>query len=255
MFGIPTGLFLIIIIVLGFLFSTIRIFNEYERGVVFRLGRLMGGGPLGPGIGIVIPIIDRVVKVSLRLITMDVPSQDVITKDNVTLKVNAVLYFKVVDPAKAIVSVENFFYATEQLAQTTLRSILGQVDLDELLSRREQINQKLQEILDDQTESWGIKIANVELKNVDLPIEMQRAMARQAEAERERRAKVIAADGELEASEKLRDASKKMEESPSALQLRYLQTLVEISSENNTTTVFPIPIDFLKSFGPNAKIN
>jgi regulator of protease activity HflC (stomatin/prohibitin superfamily) len=246
--GIPSGLFLLILIILAFLFSAIKIFNEYERGVVFRLGRLVKGRPLGPGIGIVIPVIDRMVKVGLRLVTMDVPPQDVITKDNVTLKVNAVIYFKVVDPARAVIAVENYYYATQQLSQTTLRSVLGQFDLDGALGKREEINQRLQVILDEQTEPWGVKIVNVELKNMDLPAEMQKAMARQAEAERERRAKVIAAEGEFQAAEKVRQAADELDGSPSALQLRYLQTLVEISGETSTNTVFPIPIDLLKSF-------
>ena len=237
-----------IILVLGFLASAIRIFNEYERGVIFRLGRLVKGDGVGPGIAIVIPFIDKVMKIDLRVVTLDVPPQDVITKDNVTLTVNAVIYYRVTDPSRAIVKVENFHYATSQLAQTTLRSVLGQVDMDELLSQREQINNRLQSILDEQTAPWGIKIANVEVKNVDLPASMQKAMARQAEAERERRAKVIAADGEHEAAQKLADASRTLDESPSSLQLRYLQTLVEISGKNNTTTVFPIPIEFMKTF-------
>jgi regulator of protease activity HflC (stomatin/prohibitin superfamily) len=244
----------VVIIVGAFILSAIKIFAEYERGVIFRLGRITSHGPVGPGLCFVIPIIDRVQKVDLRVVTMDVPPQDVITKDNVTLKVNAVLYFRVIDPTKAIIEIENFLYATSQLAQTTLRSVMGQVELDDLLAKRDQLNAKLQSILDDQTEPWGVKVTNVEIKNVDLPIEMQRAMARQAEAERERRAKIIAAEGEMQASEKLRDASNMLSESPSALQLRYLQTLVEISSENNTTTVFPIPLEFIKAFTPNIKV-
>jgi len=251
--GMSGGLILFVVIVVAFALSSVKIFAEYERGVIFRLGRLAGGEPIGPGIGIVLPFIDRLMKVDLRTVTMDVPSQDVITRDNVTLKVNAVVYFRVVDPAKAVIEIENYLYATSQLSQTTLRSVLGQFELDELLGKREEINNQLQVILDEQTEPWGVKVTNVETKNVDLPLEMQRAMARQAEAERERRAKVIAAEGELQASEKLRDASLKMEESPSALQLRYLQTLVEISSENNTTTVFPIPMEMLRSFAKLTK--
>ena len=243
--GIPT-LFIIIIIVF-FLASAIKILNEYERGVIFRLGRVLGT-PKGPGIIILIPIIDRMVKVSLRTVVLDIPPQDVITKDNVTIKVNAVVYFRVIDPLKCIIDVENYLYATSQLAQTTLRSVLGQAELDELLSRRDQLNEKLQEILDTHTESWGIKVSNVEVKNVDLPQEMQRAIARQAEAERERRAKIIGAEGEFQASAKLAEASDVLSRNPMALQLRYLQTLIEISTEKNSTIIFPIPIDILKVF-------
>jgi regulator of protease activity HflC (stomatin/prohibitin superfamily) len=243
--GIPT-LFIIVIVVF-FLASAIKILNEYERGVIFRLGRVLGT-PKGPGLIILIPIIDRMTKVSLRTVVLDIPPQDVITKDNVTIKVNAVVYFRVIDPLKAIIDVENFLYATSQLAQTTLRSVLGQAELDELLSRRDQLNEKLQEILDTHTESWGIKVSNVEVKNVDLPQEMQRAIARQAEAERERRAKIIGAEGEFQASTKLADASDILSRNPMALQLRYLQTLIEISTEKNSTIIFPIPIDFLKVF-------
>jgi regulator of protease activity HflC (stomatin/prohibitin superfamily) len=243
--GIPT-LFIIVIVVF-FLASAIKILNEYERGVIFRLGRVLGT-PKGPGLIILIPIIDRMTKVSLRTVVLDIPPQDVITKDNVTIKVNAVVYFRVIDPLKAIIDVENFLYATSQLAQTTLRSVLGQAELDELLSRRDQLNEKLQEILDTHTESWGIKVSNVEVKNVDLPQEMQRAIARQAEAERERRAKIIGAEGEFQASAKLADASDILSRNPMALQLRYLQTLIEISTEKNSTIIFPIPIDFLKVF-------
>jgi regulator of protease activity HflC (stomatin/prohibitin superfamily) len=252
MLGIDTSLITALFVVFAFLASAIKIFSEYERGVIFRLGRITGSGPVGPGIAIVIPLVDRVQKVDLRVVTMDVPPQDVITSDNVTLKVNAVLYFRVVDPTKAVIEIENYLYATSQLAQTTLRSVMGQVELDDLLAKREQLNAQLQSILDEQTEPWGVKVTNVEIKNVDLPLEMQRAMARQAEAERERRAKIIAAEGELQASEKLRDASNMLSGSPSALQLRYLQTLVEISSENNTNTVFPIPIELLKAFTGNG---
>jgi regulator of protease activity HflC (stomatin/prohibitin superfamily) len=243
--GIPT-LFIIVLVVF-FLASSIKILNEYERGVIFRLGRVLGT-PKGPGLIILIPIIDRMTKVSLRTVVLDIPPQDVITKDNVTIKVNAVVYFRVIDPLKAIIDVENFLYATSQLSQTTLRSVLGQAELDELLSRRDQLNEKLQEILDTHTESWGIKVSNVEVKNVDLPQEMQRAIARQAEAERERRAKIIAAEGEFQASAKLADASDVLSRNPMALQLRYLQTLIEISTEKNSTIIFPIPIDFLKVF-------
>jgi regulator of protease activity HflC (stomatin/prohibitin superfamily) len=245
MIGIP-ALFIVVLIVF-FLASAIKILNEYERGVIFRLGRVLGT-PKGPGLIILIPIIDRMTKVSLRTVVLDIPPQDVITRDNVTIKVNAVVYFRVIDPLKAIIDVENFLYATSQLAQTTLRSVLGQAELDELLSRRDQLNEKLQEILDTHTESWGIKVSNVEVKNVDLPQEMQRAIARQAEAERERRAKIIGAEGEFQASAKLADASDVLSRNPMALQLRYLQTLIEISTEKNSTIIFPIPIDILKVF-------
>jgi regulator of protease activity HflC (stomatin/prohibitin superfamily) len=238
--GIPT-LFVIVLIVF-FLASSIKILNEYERGVIFRLGRVLGT-PKGPGL-----IIDKMTKVSLRTVVLDIPPQDVITRDNVTIKVNAVVYFRVIDPLKAIIDVENYLYATSQLSQTTLRSVLGQAELDELLSRRDQLNEKLQEILDTHTESWGIKVSNVEVKNVDLPQEMQRAIARQAEAERERRAKIIGAEGEFQASAKLADASDILSRNPMALQLRYLQTLIEISTEKNSTIIFPIPIDILKVF-------
>jgi regulator of protease activity HflC (stomatin/prohibitin superfamily) len=243
--GIPT-LFVIVLIVF-FLASSIKILNEYERGVIFRLGRVLGT-PKGPGLIILIPIIDKMTKVSLRTVVLDIPPQDVITRDNVTIKVNAVVYFRVIDPLKAIIDVENYLYATSQLSQTTLRSVLGQAELDELLSRRDQLNEKLQEILDTHTESWGIKVSNVEVKNVDLPQEMQRAIARQAEAERERRAKIIGAEGEFQASAKLADASDVLSRNPMALQLRYLQTLIEISTEKNSTIIFPIPIDILKVF-------
>ncbi|HON79314.1 MAG TPA: slipin family protein [Spirochaetota bacterium] len=243
---------LMTIIVMGvlFLISSIKIVKEYERGVIFRLGRLLQPpkGPKGPGIVIVIPVIDKMIKVSLRTIAMDVPPQDVITKDNVSVKVNAVVYFRVLEPNKAITEVEEFMYATSQLAQTTLRSTLGMVELDDLLSDRERINVELQSILDTQTDPWGIKISMVEVKHVDLPQEMQRAMAKQAEAERERRAKVINAEGEFQAAAKLIDAATLMEEHPIALQLRYLQTLREIASENNSTTLFPIPIDLMRPF-------
>ncbi len=243
--GIPT--LFIIILVIFFLASAIKILNEYERGVIFRLGRVLGS-PKGPGLILLIPIIDRMTKVSLRTVVLDIPPQDVITRDNVTIKVNAVVYFRVIDPRKAIIDVENYLYATSQLAQTTLRSVLGQAELDDLLSHREQLNEKLQEILDTHTESWGIKVSNVEVKNVDLPQEMQRAIARQAEAERERRAKIIGAEGEFQASAKLSEASDILSRNPMALQLRYLQTLIEISTEKNSTIIFPIPIDILKVF-------
>jgi regulator of protease activity HflC (stomatin/prohibitin superfamily) len=237
----------IIIIVIFFLFSAIKVLNEYERGVIFRLGRVLGT-PKGPGLIILIPIIDRMVKVSLRTVVLDIPPQDVITRDNVSIKVNAVVYFRVVDPLKSIIDVENFLYATSQLSQTTLRSVLGQAELDDLLSHREQLNERLQEILDLHTEPWGIKVSNVEVKNVDLPQEMQRAIARQAEAERERRAKVISAEGEFQAATKLADASDILARSPMSLQLRYLQTLIEISTEKNSTIIFPLPIDLIKIF-------
>lgn len=245
MFSIP--ILFIVVIVVFFLFSAIKILNEYERGVIFRLGRVLGT-PKGPGLIILIPIIDRMVKVSLRTVVLDVPPQDVITRDNVSIKVNAVVYFRVVDPLKAIIDVENFLYATSQLSQTTLRSVLGQAELDDLLSHREKLNERLQEILDTHTEPWGIKVSNVEVKNVDLPQEMQRAIARQAEAERERRAKVIGAEGEYQAATKLAEASDILSQNPMSLQLRYLQTLIEISTEKNSTIVFPLPIDIVKMF-------
>jgi regulator of protease activity HflC (stomatin/prohibitin superfamily) len=233
--------FLVIVIA-----SALRILREYERAVVFRLGRLIGSK--GPGLIFLIPIVDRMVRVSLRTVVMDVPEQDVITKDNVSLSVNAVVYFRVVQAEKAIVEVENFLFATSQLSQTTLRSVLGQSQLDELLAERERINQKLQMIIDNQTEPWGIKVSNVEVKHVDLPVEMKRAMAKQAEAERERRAKVIHADGEFQASQKLKEAADIIATEPIALQLRFLQTLTEIASEKNSTIIFPVPIDLLKPF-------
>ena len=236
----------IVVLVIFFLSAALRILNEYERGVIFRLGRVIGAK--GPGLIILIPLIDKMVKVSLRLVAMDVDPQDVITRDNVSVQVNAVIYFRVIDPVKAIVEVENYNYAMSQLAQTTLRSVCGQAELDDLLSEREKINDELQEILDTHTDPWGIKVATVELKHIDLPSEMQRAMARQAEAERERRAKVINAEGEFQAAAKLADASKIIEKHPTALQLRYLQTVRELSAENNTTTIFPIPIDFIRPF-------
>ncbi len=244
---------LLILIVLGvmFLSSMIKILREYERGVIFRLGRLLRIGDRaykGPGLIILIPLIDRMIKVDLRVITFDVPPQDVITRDNVSIKVNAVLYFRVIDPAKAVIEVENFLFATSQLAQTTLRSILGQSELDELLAHREKINDQLQQIIDASTDPWGIKVSAVEVKHVDLPPEMQRAMARQAEAERERRAKVIHAEGELQASQKLAEAARMLSADPAAIQLRYLQTLTEVASENNSTTIFPVPIDLFKLF-------
>lgn len=239
----------IVLFVLMILSSAIRILREYERGVIFRLGRLIGGDGLkGPGLIFLIPVIDKMVKVSLRTVVLDVPPQDIITSDNVSIKVNAVVYFRVVEPQKAIVQVENFLAATSQISQTTLRSVLGQSELDDLLSQREKINHRLQQIIDGQTEPWGIKVSNVEVKQIDLPQEMQRAMAKQAEAERERRSKVIAAEGEFQASQRLADAAKILSGEPSALTLRYLQTLAEIATENNSTTIFPVPIDLLKPF-------
>jgi regulator of protease activity HflC (stomatin/prohibitin superfamily) len=235
-----------IVLLLFFLAAAIRVLNEYERGIIFRLGRVIGAK--GPGLIILIPIVDKMVKVSLRLVAMDVDPQDVITRDNVSVKVNAVIYFRVMEPVKSIIEVENYMYATSQLAQTTLRSVCGQAELDELLSERDQINSKLQGILDSQTDPWGIKVSTVEVKHIDLPQEMQRAMAKQAEAERERRAKVINAEGEFQASTRLAEASTIMRDHPIALQLRYLQTLREIATENNSTTVFPIPIDLFKPF-------
>ena len=236
----------IIVLVIFFLSAAIRILNEYERGVIFRLGRVIRAK--GPGLIILIPVIDKIVKVSLRLVAMDVDPQDVITRDNVSVKVNAVIYFRVIDPTKAIVEVENYTYAMSQLAQTTLRSVCGQAELDELLAEREKINTELQEILDTHTDPWGIKVATVELKHIDLPQEMQRAMARQAEAERERRAKVINAEGEFQAANKLAEASEIIEKHPTALQLRYLQTMSEMATESNSTTIFPIPIELFKIF-------
>jgi len=243
---VPIAIALLLLMILS---SAIRILREYERGVIFRLGRLIGGDGLkGPGLILLIPVIDKMVKVSLRTVVMDVPTQDVITRDNVSIKVNAVVYFRVVEPQKAIVGVENFLVATSQLSQTTLRSVLGQSDLDDLLSQREKINQKLQQIIDMHTEPWGVKVSNVEVKQIDLPQEMQRAMAKQAEAERERRSKIIAAEGEYQASQRLADAAKILASEPSALTLRYLQTLREIATEKNSTTIFPVPIDLLKPF-------
>ncbi len=240
------GIAILIGLAVLLLISAIKVLNEYERAVIFRLGRLIGAK--GPGLIIIIPIIDRMRRISLRTIVSDVPPQDVITKDNVSVKVNAVLNFRVMDPNKAVVEVENYLYATGQLAQTTLRSVLGQVELDDLLAEREKINKKLQEILDAHTDPWGIKVALVEVKHVDLPTEMQRAMARQAEAERERRAKVINAEGEFQASTKLAEAATIIGNHPMALQLRYLQTLSEVASENNSTTIFPVPIDLFSVF-------
>ena len=245
----PAVMVVVIFFIVIILFSAIKILREYERGVIFRLGRLIGGsGVKGPGLILLIPVIDRMVKVSLRTVVLDVPPQDIITSDNVSVKVNAVVYFRVIEPQKAIVQVENFLLATSQISQTTLRSVLGQSELDDLLSQREKINHRLQQIIDSQTDPWGVKVSNVEVKQIDLPQEMQRAMAKQAEAERERRSKVIAAEGEFQASQRLADAAKILADQPSALTLRYLQTLREIATENNSTTIFPVPIDLLKPF-------
>ena len=237
---------LAVVLIIFFLAAAIRILREYERGVIFRLGRVIA--TKGPGLIILIPIIDKMVRVSLRLVTMDVPSQDVITRDNVSVKVNAVIYFRVMDSNKAVIEVENFLFATSQLAQTTLRSVCGQVELDEILAEREKINTRLQSILDHATDPWGIKVTTVEVKHIDLPQEMQRAMAKQAEAERERRAKVINAEGEYQAANRLAEAAGIIHQYPEALQLRYLQSLREISAESNSTTLFPIPIDLLTPF-------
>jgi regulator of protease activity HflC (stomatin/prohibitin superfamily) len=233
------------------LVSGVKILSEYERAVIFRLGRLVPYR--GPGMIYVIPLVERMVRVDLRTITMDIPPQDVITRDNVSVKVNAVLYFRVLDPSKATVEIENYLFATSQLAQTTLRSVCGQAELDDLLAEREKINSHLQEILDSQTDAWGIKVSLVEVKHIDLPQEMQRAIARQAEAERERRAKVINAEGEFQAAQRLADASQIIERHPIALQLRYLQTLAEVATENNSTTLFPVPIDLISPFLSAAK--
>jgi regulator of protease activity HflC (stomatin/prohibitin superfamily) len=247
--GMSTYMSVIITFVVIILASSIRILREYERAVIFRLGRLID--TKGPGLILLIPVVDRMVRVSLRTVVMDVPEQDIITKDNVSLKVNAVVYFRVVQAEKAIVEVEKFLDATSQLSQTTLRSVLGQSQLDEILAERDKINLKLQQIIDSQTDPWGIKVTMVEVKHVDLPVEMQRAMAKQAEAERERRAKIIHAEGEFEASKRLKDAADIIATEPIALQLRYLQTLTEVASEKNSTTIFPIPIDLLTPFLKN----
>ena len=241
-----TGFIFVVVVIVYFLSSAIKILKEYERGVVFRLGRII---PVkGPGLVIIWPVIDKLVRVSLRTVTMDVPSQDIITKDNITVKVNAVVYFRPIDPIKAITAIEDFYFATSQIAQTTLRSILGQSSLDDLLTNREQLNAELQKVIDFQTEPWGIKVTAVEVKNVDLPQEMLRAIAKQAEAERERRAKVIHAEGEFQASQKLADAAKIIATESGALQLRFLQTLTEIATEKNSTIIFPVPIDLIKPF-------
>jgi regulator of protease activity HflC (stomatin/prohibitin superfamily) len=242
-----SGYLWIVVIVIFFLIAAVKILSEYERGVVFRLGRALERAK-GPGLIILIPIVDRMVKVNLQLVTYDVPSQDIITRDNVTMKVNAVVYFRVIDPVKAVIEVRDYYAATQLLAQTTLRSVCGQSDLDELLSAREKVNAHIAEILDKHTDPWGIKVTLVELKAIDLPIEMQRAMAKQAEAERERRAKVINAEGEFQAAAKMAEAAHVMATEPMSLQLRYLQTLREIAAEKNSTTLFPIPIDLIKPF-------
>jgi regulator of protease activity HflC (stomatin/prohibitin superfamily) len=244
--GVLAVIVIVVVLLIIILSAAIKVFPEYQRGVIFRLGRL--GPPKGPGIFLIIPIVDRVVRIDLRTITFDVPAQEVITKDNVPAKVNAVAYFRVVDPSKAVVEVQNYIIATSQIAQTTLRSVLGQSDLDHLLTERDKLNARLQEIIDEQTEPWGVKVSVVEIKDVEIPPNMQRAMARQAEAERERRAKVIAAEGEFQASEKLAQAAEILSRNPAAIQLRYLQTLAEIATEKNSTTVFPIPIDLIEPF-------
>jgi regulator of protease activity HflC (stomatin/prohibitin superfamily) len=246
---ISVNLFVLIVAILftiAFIASAVRILFEYERGVVFRLGRF--AGVRGPGLRFIIPLVDRLIKVSLRTVAMDVPPQDIITKDNVSVKVNAVLYFRVVEADKALIEIENFNYATSQLAQTTLRSVLGQSELDDLLAHRDKINQELQKILDRQTDAWGVKVSNVEVKHIDLPAEMQRAMARQAEAERERRSKIIHAEGEFQASQKLADAARVISSETGALQLRFLQTLTEIATEKNSTILFPLPMELIKPF-------
>jgi regulator of protease activity HflC (stomatin/prohibitin superfamily) len=245
MYSMFINILFIIIVAIIILSQAIRILKEYERGVIFRLGRF--NGVKGPGLILLIPVIDKMEKVSLRTVALDVPPQDVITKDNVTIKVNAVVYFRVMDPEKAIIEVEDYLYATSQLCQTTLRSILGESELDEVLANREKINAHLQEVIDKQTDAWGIKVSLVELKHIDLPQEMQRAMAKQAEAERERRAKIISSEGEFQASKNLAEAAKVIEKHPVAIQLRFLQTLVEVAADKNSTVVFPIPIEILES--------
>jgi regulator of protease activity HflC (stomatin/prohibitin superfamily) len=246
------SLLVLLILILMIAASALRILNEYERGVIFRLGRVrtVGGKPepKGPGLIFLIPIVDKLVKVSLRTVTMDVPPQDVITRDNISLKVNAVIYFRVMEPIKAIIEIENYLYGTSQLSQTTLRSVCGQVELDDILYQRDKINMQIQEILDKHTEPWGVKVTAVEVKAIDLPEEMRRAMAKQAEAERERRSKVIRAEGEFQAAERLKDAAVIIADHPMALTLRYLQTLTEVATDKNSTTIFPIPIDLIKPF-------
>ena len=255
------GLVAAVVIVLFFLWSSVRVLREYERGVIFRLGRVskafvnLGGDGNGPGLILLLPVFDKMVKVSLRTVAMDVPPQDVITRDNVSIKVNAVILFRVVDPQKAIVAVEDYLYATSQLSQTTLRSVLGQQELDDLLSARDKINQLLQRIIDEHTDPWGVKVSTVEVKHVDLPQDMQRAMSKQAEAERERRAKVINAEGEFQAAAKLSEAAQVLAQNPIAIQLRFLQTMREVASERNTTTFFPVPIDLFQPFLSSLKGN
>ncbi len=248
-----TSIFFLVALSVLFLASALRILREYERAVIFRLGRLIG--VKGPGLIILIPLIDKMQKVDLRTVTLDVPPQEVITRDNVSVSVSAVVYFRVLDAARAVVQVENYYFATSQLAQTTLRSICGQAELDELLSERDKLNAQIQRILDADTEPWGVKVSKVEIKEIDLPDEMKRAMAKQAEAERERRSKIINAEGELQAAEKLLQAAKMMEESPITIQLRYLQTLREVAAENNSVTLFPIPIEFLNVFLKKQETN
>ncbi len=243
---IITFLFFAFLFFIIILFSMIKVMREYERGVIFRLGRY--SQTKGPGLIILIPFVDKMIKVSLRTLVMDVPSQDIVTKDNISVKVNAVVYFRVLQPEKAVIEVQDFLFATSQIAQTTLRSVLGQSEMDELLSERDEINKKLAVIIDEHTEPWGIKVSNVEVKQIDQPIEMQRAMARQAEAERERRAKVIHADGEFQASQRLADAAEVINKQPISLQLRYLQTLTEIATEKNSTIIFPLPVDIISQF-------
>jgi len=241
-----SGFILAILLLAYFVTSAIKVLREYERGVVFRLGRLI---PIkGPGLIIIWPVIDKLIKVDLRTVTFDVPSQDIITQDNISVKVNAVVYFRVIDPTKAITAVEDFHYATSQISQTTLRSVLGQSSLDELLSKRDELNSQLQKIIDEQTEPWGIKVTAVEVKNVDLPSEMMRAIAKQAEAEREKRAKIIHADGEFQASQKLSEAAAIISKQPTTLQLRFLQTLTEVAADKNSTIIFPIPLDLFEPF-------
>lgn len=245
-FNVPGGLIILILFTVFLLVNIIKILREYERGVIFRLGRLI---PVkGPGIIILIPGIDKLVRVDLRTVTFDVPVQDIITQDNISVKVNAVIYFRVIDPARAITAVEDFHYATSQISQTTLRSVLGQSQLDELLSKRDEVNSELQRIIDEQTEPWGIKVSVVEVKNVDLPADMMRAIAKQAEAERERRAKIIHAEGEFQAAQKLSDAAAIIGKEPAAIQLRFLQTLTEVATEKNSTIIFPVPVDLIESF-------
>jgi regulator of protease activity HflC (stomatin/prohibitin superfamily) len=243
----PSYLIVLVVLVFFFLVSAIKVLNEYERGVIFRLGRALSYAK-GPGLIILIPMVDRLAKVNLQLVTFDVPSQDVITRDNVSVKVDAVVYFRVIDPLKAIIEVQNYLTATQRLSQTTLRSVCGQMELDDLLAEREKVNAQLAEILDNQTEPWGIKVTLVEVRSIDLPIEMQRAIARQAEAERERRAKVINAEGEFQAAAQMANAARVLATEPMSLQLRYLQTLREIAAEKNSTTLFPIPIDLITPF-------